>query len=79
MRESMPTQDAPAQLPPEARQAGEVRARWAWAEASVWTERMLTAPAEGVKEGGRTGAFFVAHGLFSLMTAYAAVRQSAQR
>ena len=26
-----------------ARQAGEIRARWAWAEPSVWTERMLAA------------------------------------
>jgi RNA-directed DNA polymerase len=32
-------------------QAGEVRARWAWAEPSVWTDRMLTALEEGVKGG----------------------------
>lgn len=31
---------------------GEVRARWAWTEPSVWTERMLTALETGVK-GGR--------------------------
>lgn len=36
---------------PEAKQAGEVRARWAWAEPGVWTERMLTALEEGVKGG----------------------------
>jgi RNA-directed DNA polymerase len=36
---------------PEAKQAGEVRARWAWAEPCVWTERMLTALEEGVKGG----------------------------
>jgi RNA-directed DNA polymerase len=35
----------------EAKQAGEVRARWAWTEASVWTERMLTALEQGVKGG----------------------------
>ena len=35
----------------EAKQAGEVRARWAWAEPCVWTERMLTALEEGVKGG----------------------------
>ena len=34
-----------------ARQAGEVRARWAWTEAAVWTERMLTALEQGVKGG----------------------------
>jgi len=36
---------------PEAKQAGEVRARWAWTEPSVWTERMLTALEDGVKGG----------------------------
>jgi RNA-directed DNA polymerase len=34
-----------------ARQAGEVRARWAWTEPTVWTERMLTALEQGVKGG----------------------------
>lgn len=36
---------------PEAKQAGEVRARWAWVEPRVWTERMLTALEVGVKGG----------------------------
>jgi RNA-directed DNA polymerase len=36
---------------PEAKQAGEVRARWAWAEPCVWTERMLTTLEVGVKGG----------------------------
>lgn len=30
-------------------QAGEVRARWAWVEEAVWTERMLTALEQGVQ------------------------------
>ena len=34
-----------------ATQAGEVRARWAWTEPLVWTERMLTALEQGVKGG----------------------------
>ena len=34
-----------------AKQAGEGRGRWAWAEPAVWTERMLTALEEGVKGG----------------------------
>src|SRR5437763_15693322 len=34
-------QHQPATVPQQAKQAGEVRARWAWAEASVWTDRML--------------------------------------
>jgi RNA-directed DNA polymerase len=36
---------------PAAKQTGEVRARWAWAEPNVWTERMLTALEDGVKGG----------------------------
>jgi RNA-directed DNA polymerase len=36
---------------PEAKQAGEVRARWGWVEPRVWTERMLTALEVGVKGG----------------------------
>lgn len=36
---------------PLATQAEEVRTRWAWAEPSVWTDRMLTALEEGVKGG----------------------------
>jgi RNA-directed DNA polymerase len=30
---------------------GEIRARWAWVEAEVWTERMLTALEQGVLGG----------------------------
>jgi RNA-directed DNA polymerase len=44
-------QDAPARVPARATQAGEIRARWAWVEATVWTERMLTALENGVKGG----------------------------
>ncbi len=32
-----------------AKQGGDVRSRWAWAEPTVWTERMLTALERGVK------------------------------
>jgi len=47
-------QQAPASVPERARQVGEAdaaarRARWAWAEASVWTDRMLAALETGVK------------------------------
>src|SRR5713226_4800511 len=35
----------------EAKQVGEVQARWAWIEPAVWTERMLTALEVGVKGG----------------------------
>jgi len=43
--------DNPAIVPTTAKQAGEVRVRWAWAEPSVWTDRMLTALEQGVKGG----------------------------
>ena len=33
------------------KQAGDIQARWAWVEPTVWTERMLTALEEGVKGG----------------------------
>jgi RNA-directed DNA polymerase len=42
----------PAAVPARATQAGDIRARWAWVEPSVWTERMLAALEQGVK-GGR--------------------------
>jgi len=33
------------------KQGGDVRTRWAWAEPSVWTDRMLAALEKGVKGG----------------------------
>lgn len=44
-------EDKPVAVSDGAKQAGEVRTRWAWAEPRVWTERMLTALEEGVKGG----------------------------
>lgn len=46
-----PAEVPPAAVPPGATQAGEIRARWAWTEPTVWTERMLTALETGVKGG----------------------------
>ena len=46
-----PAEDTPSKVPETATQGGEVRARWAWTEPTVWTERMLTALEEGVKGG----------------------------
>ena len=45
------TEKEPAGVPATAKQAGDIRARWAWAEPAVWTERMLTALEEGIKGG----------------------------
>ena len=44
-------ESTPPPVPQGAKQDGEVRARWAWAEPAVWTERMLTALETGVKGG----------------------------
>ena len=46
-----PREVPPSAVPATAKQDGEVRARWAWAEPAVWTSRMLTALAQGVKGG----------------------------
>jgi RNA-directed DNA polymerase len=44
--------DKPASVPDGAMQAGEdIRARWPFAEPSIWTDRMLTALEQGVKGG----------------------------
>src|SRR5882672_5286609 len=41
----------PAPVSETAKPAGEIRARWAWVEPEVWTERMLTALEVGVRGG----------------------------
>lgn len=41
----------PGVPPPGATQGREVSARWAWTEASVWTERMLATLERGIKGG----------------------------
>lgn len=50
MRTKRPEQRL-AGVPFAAKQAREACDRWSWVEASVWTERMLTALEEGVKGG----------------------------
>ena len=41
----------PVPVSETAKPAGEIRARWAWVEPEVWTERMLTALEGGVRGG----------------------------
>ena len=46
------TRQQPEAVPANgAKPAGDIRARWAWVEAAVWTERMLTALEQGVIGG----------------------------
>jgi RNA-directed DNA polymerase len=42
----------PSRVPATAPQEGEIRARWAWVEPTVWTERMLATLETGI-EGGK--------------------------
>ncbi len=47
----MPRETQPSRVSATTQQDGKVRSRWLWAEAAVWTDRMLTALEEGVKGG----------------------------
>ncbi len=64
----------PAAVPSEATQAGEVRARWAWTEPAVWTERMLTALEQGVKGGKWFSLIDKVYALPNLRQAFARVK-----
>ena len=59
---------------PQAKQAGEVRAHWAWTETSVWTERMLMALERGVKGGCWFSLIDKVYSLRNLQAAFAQVK-----
>jgi hypothetical protein len=42
----------PSAVPEKAQQGGNIRARWAWVEPEIWTERMLATLETGI-EGGQ--------------------------
>jgi RNA-directed DNA polymerase len=46
------TEQQPSAVPLKAQQEGDIRARWAWVEPEVWTERMLATLETGI-EGGK--------------------------
>jgi RNA-directed DNA polymerase len=54
--------------------AGEIRARWAWVEAEVWTERMLTALEQGVLGGKWFSLMDKVYALPNLRCAFARVK-----
>ncbi len=64
----------PAAVSEETKQAGEVRARWAWTEPSVWTERMLTALEQGVRGGKWFSLMDKVYALPNLWSAFQEVR-----
>ena len=64
-------------VPARATQGAEAR-NWTWVEASIWTDRMVTALVNGVKGGRwyRPNAFFANAGLLALHTAWQDARHS---
>ena len=64
----------PATVPAGATQAGEARARWAWTEPCVWTERMLTTLEQGVKGGVWFSLVDKVYALRTLRRAFADVK-----
>jgi RNA-directed DNA polymerase len=66
-------EEHPTEVPEEAKQVGEIRARWAWVEPSVWTERMLTALEEGVKGGTWFSLIDKVHSRANLFASYGKV------
>lgn len=71
------TEKTPAAVPEEAKQAGEIRARWAWVEPTVWTERMLAALEQGVKGGKWFSLMDTVYTMPNLRAACAQVRANA--
>ena len=61
----------------KAQQAGEVRARWAWTEPTVWTARMLTALEMGVQGGKWFRLVDKVYNVATLRVAFAQVKANA--
>ena len=70
------SEQGPAGVTPRSTQAGEIRARWAWVEPSVWTERMLTALEDGVKGGVWFSLMDKVYSERNLRAAYERVRRN---
>lgn len=64
----------PARVPATAKPAGDIRARWAWVEPSVWTDRMLTALEQGVKGDRWFSLIDKVYALPTLRAAFACVK-----
>ncbi|MEK9143000.1 MAG: group II intron reverse transcriptase/maturase [Nitrospirota bacterium] len=59
-----------------AKQAGDSRARWAWAEPTVWTDRMLAALENGVKGGKWFSLIDKVHARRNLAAAFGKVKRN---
>jgi RNA-directed DNA polymerase len=67
-------EEGPAAVSQGTKQAGEIRARWAWVEPSVWTERMLTALEVGVRGGKWFSLMDKVYALANLRSAFEQVK-----
>lgn len=66
-------EDNSTTVPKQAKQVEEIRARWAWTEPSVWTDRMLTALEQGVPGGVWFSLIDKAYARANLFSSYAKV------
>ncbi len=74
--ESQETQPARVSRHFGAKQVGEVGARWAWTEPTVWTDRMLTALEQGVKGGVWFSLIDKVYSTSNLRAAFAKVKSN---
>ena len=72
-----PTEDKPTTVLAEAKQVGEILARWAWGAPEVWTARMLTALEAGVKGGKWFSLMDKVYALPNLSAAFTRVKANA--
>jgi len=69
-------EEQPASVPEMAKQAGEAHGDWSWVEPSVWTKRMLTALAKGVKGGKWFSLIDKVYDMRNLRAAFARVHKN---
>jgi len=70
------TEPPSAPVPCRATQAEDIRARWAWVEPSVWTDRMLAALQRGVKGGIWFSLIDKVYSASNLRSAFAKVKKN---
>jgi len=69
-------QNQPDAVPFGLSPSGDIRARWAWVEATVWTERMLTALEQGVVGGTWYSLMDKVYALGTLRQAFGCVKEN---
>lgn len=72
----MPAEHQPSPVGNRPKQEGDIRARWAWVEPAVWTDRMLEALEQGVKGGTWYSLMDKVYELANLRAAWEKVRRN---